>query len=204
MDAIIDLDLIKHSPIYNYIVPGLTSWMIKDFGPGRGCIRLFESSRCHSGVITPHSHRYDFQCRVLAGEVTNTVWIKSAWANKAAECMTKSALYFNELGHYDTENLGQQYWYPIEFNYKTGQNYSMQYNDVHSIVFGNGAKVLFFEGEQKADVSVILEPYCKRQHATIPTLKTEDWMFLKGEANGPQTNDNNIGTNNTDSLNRIS
>ncbi len=35
---------IKHSPIRNYIIPGLTSWLIRDHGDN-GMVRLFEMTR---------------------------------------------------------------------------------------------------------------------------------------------------------------
>ena len=38
-------DKLKHSPIYNYILPGLTSWVLKPAGDGHGMIRMFEASR---------------------------------------------------------------------------------------------------------------------------------------------------------------
>jgi hypothetical protein len=64
-----------HSPLRNYAIPGLTSSLIGQKS-GTGCIRLFENSRDHQENITPHSHRFDFQCWVLAGHVVNRVWIK--------------------------------------------------------------------------------------------------------------------------------
>ncbi len=71
-----DIDFIKnmmHSPIHNYIVPGLTSWLIgnpSEFGK----VRVFTCERNHKEAIVPHSHRYDFQCYVANGNVTNHIW----------------------------------------------------------------------------------------------------------------------------------
>ena len=50
-------DKLKHSPIHNYILPGLTSWVLKPAGDGHGMIRMFEASRETQEFITPHSHR---------------------------------------------------------------------------------------------------------------------------------------------------
>ncbi len=70
-------DKLKHSPIQNYILPGLTSWVLKPAGDGHGMIRMFESSRETQEFITPHTHRYGLHCEVLAGWVENTTWKNS-------------------------------------------------------------------------------------------------------------------------------
>lgn len=36
-------DKLKHSPIHNYILPGLTSWMLKASTESSGAVRMFES-----------------------------------------------------------------------------------------------------------------------------------------------------------------
>lgn len=60
-----------HSRVDNYAgIPGLTSWMIGT-SPNGGKIRMFHSYRDHDEFITPHSHRFDFECLVVEGEVEN-------------------------------------------------------------------------------------------------------------------------------------
>jgi hypothetical protein len=70
------LRAMAHSPVRNYAIPGLTSWLIGQPSP-KGTMRLFESSRQHQEAITPHSHRFDFQCWVLEGFVVNRVWTRA-------------------------------------------------------------------------------------------------------------------------------
>jgi hypothetical protein len=66
----------RHSPRHNYVIPGLTSWLIGQPHPTMGCVRLFTMDRFHEEPIIPHSHRFAFRCRVLAGAVTNRIWIE--------------------------------------------------------------------------------------------------------------------------------
>ena len=52
----------KTSKVANYVIAGLDSYMLEN-----GNIRMFENSRKHQDMITPHSHRFDFVCLVLSG-----------------------------------------------------------------------------------------------------------------------------------------
>jgi len=56
----------------------------------------------------------------------------------------------------------------------------MKSTQIHSINFAKGTEVLFFEGPTIMDTSVILEPYVDGE--TVPTFKTEPWMFKKAMA----------------------
>jgi len=58
--------------------------------------------------------------------------------------------------------------------------YSMRHDEIHSIVFGRGSQVLFFEGPEKTDKSTILEPVVKG--LVIPTYENRDYMFNKARA----------------------
>ena len=55
----------KHSPVRNYAIPGLTSSLIGSPSPN-GTVRIFECSREHQEPIIPHSHRFSFQCHAGA------------------------------------------------------------------------------------------------------------------------------------------
>jgi len=50
----------------DYIVPGLRSTLLGTTAAG-GVIRLFEQEREPELFITPHDHRYSFDCYVLKG-----------------------------------------------------------------------------------------------------------------------------------------
>ena len=96
-------DKLKHSPIHNYILPGLTSWVLKPAGDGHGMIRMFESSRETQEFLTPHSHRYGLHCEVLAGWVENTLWKNSELvgaSNSSDEWMLCSLKYGGNPGEY--------------------------------------------------------------------------------------------------------
>ena len=180
------LDLIRemaHSPIRNYIVPGLTSSLIGNPSE-RGLVRLFEASRRQSNQITPHSHRYDFRCLVLSGSVTNRVWTRvkpqhhGAWADSYQESVLA---YQGETGRYEKVAGEVGKWEFLDTKYEEGQWYAMDANEVHSIVFSRDAVVLFFEGPTTTDVSIVLEPFVDGQ--VIETLKTEPWMFQREKGN---------------------
>ncbi len=168
------LAAMKHSPIKNYIVPGLTSWLIGEPSP-KGATRLFECSRDHQESITPHSHRFDFQCWVLAGKVTNRVW---TYSDYGGDLYTQTNLvYGGEPGQYERVRRGiDRYTYTDEVH-KADDWYSMTADQIHSVYFAKGTQVLFFEGPTKMDHSLILEPHVDGKD--IPVFKVEPWMFIK-------------------------
>lgn len=169
------LDKMKHSPVRNYAIPGLTSWLI-GAPTEHGCVRLFECSREHHEPITLHSHRFDFECHVLAGHVRNVLWTPFA-EGKGDRFMETCLIYRGGIGHYDTEKNGIDTYQGSSYLYKAGSNYSMKADEIHSIYFSRGAKVLFFEGPTITDSSIILEPYVDGE--VIPTFKVEPWMFKR-------------------------
>ncbi len=164
-----------HSPLKNYAIPGLTSYLIGNPGPA-GTVRLFHSSRLHQEPITPHSHRFDFTCVVLKGEVTNRVW-SSASSQTGDLFQTTRLNYKGEPGKYEAEPLGQGYKSFADYVYHEGHTYSMKAEEIHSIYFGKNTEVLFFEGPSIRDYTVILEPVAYGE--VVPTFKVEPWMFKK-------------------------
>lgn len=165
----------SHSKVKNYIVPGLYSSLLTPITEN-GCIRLFESSRDHQEAITPHSHRFDFSCLVLEGEVTNRVW-KPCDENSGDSFVVSGLSYLDEIGKYEKSTLHTGNFHFQDFKYKAGDWYSMIAEDIHSIYFGKGAKVLFFEGKSVCKSTVILEPFVDNNH--IETFDIKPWMFKK-------------------------
>jgi hypothetical protein len=53
----------------------------------------------------------------------------------------------------------------------------MTADEIHSIFFGRDTSVLFFEGPNVSDTSIILEPVVDGE--TIPTFKVEPWAFKR-------------------------
>lgn len=168
-----------HSPVRNYVVPGLTSWLIGE--PSKhGCMRVFTCEREHQECLTPHSHRFDFQSWVLQGQVQNIVWKQAAESDKNADLFQTTLLeYKGKIGQYEKHIGSVEKWRANTMTYKEGDCYSMTAAEVHSIRFGRGAIVLFFEGPQVADSSIIIEPFV--DDVAIPTFRVEDWMFKRGE-----------------------
>jgi hypothetical protein len=169
-----------HSPVKNYAIPGLTSSLIGAPGP-LGTVRLFQCEREHQEPITPHSHRFDFQCWVLRGKVRNRIWKKVYASDPNGDLYHRTNLnYGGEIGHYTKEPREVGTWTYSDAEFVAGQCYSMRAHEVHSIFFSRGAVVLFFEGETKVDSSTILEPYVDGE--VVPTFKVEPWMFKKKAA----------------------
>lgn len=177
------IDRAKHSPIHNYAgVPGLTSWLISESMLGKICkIRLFECSRNHVEPIIPHNHRFDFECIVLEGAVTNRVWKPYDGTGEPGDEYEEVTLqYSGKPGQYIKEETNiVTRWKYEDLKYGPGETYQMKAVEFHSIYFSAGAKVLFFEGETLRDFSSILEPVV--DGSTIPTFKVEDWMFQRGK-----------------------
>lgn len=85
--------------------------------------------------------------------------------------------YKDEIGSHSVKAEGRN-WYSYEDRrYGVGQMYSMRHDQIHSIQFSRGAKVLFFEGPQKSNESVIIEPVVDGMK--IPTYQKLDYMFIK-------------------------
>ena len=170
-------DKLKYSPIYNYILPGLTSWVLKPAGDGHGMIRMFEASRETQEFITPHSHRYGLHCEVLAGWVENTLWKTSEFLGASAndEWMLCSLKYDGNPGEY-TQTLGPISRYAKEIRrYATGSSYDLNYSQIHSVRFSQGAVVVITETEQRTDTTQILLPVAYGK--AVPTFKVEPWMY---------------------------
>lgn len=173
-----------HSPLHNYAIPGLTSWIIgANPDPARGGVRLFECSRAHHEPIIPHSHRFDFQCVVLAGEVTNVVWHRVCDEDIDLDDDTYviSTLHYNgEPGTYTPgKHRVTGFFRPRRHHYAEGDEYSMKHDEIHSIYFSKGSAVLFFEGPRITGSTQILEPLV--DGVRVPTFKVEPWMFRKGD-----------------------
>jgi hypothetical protein len=170
------LEAMKHSPLHNYAgVPGLTSWMI---GTGaKGNVRLMECSREHHEAIIPHSHRFSFVCQVLAGTVMNVLWEPN---DEGDEYAVTEMLYDGAPGSYTRASVERGLYRARKDVYTEGDTYSMEADQVHSIFFSRGAKVLFLEGEQTTTCSVILEPVVNG--VIVPTFDVKEWMFLKGKS----------------------
>lgn len=178
-----------HAPVRNYVLPGLTSWLVG--GDERhGRVRIFVSERDTREWIVPHSHRFDFACLVLSGEVVNTVFevctvpvpkvpVPDARLHKYAIGIVRQVS--GGLGGYRVARTAETGIYrELRTTYKAGQEYAMLAEDIHSISFSSGARVLFFEGPERRDETVILEPWCDGR--VVPTFTTAPWMFERDGA----------------------
>lgn len=174
IDFVLDM---AHSKINNYIIPGLSSSILGK--PSKqGCVRLFESTRNQLQVVTPHSHRFDFQCIVLEGSVINRQFYETNEHDDSADLYTRTILtYNNKIGSHKRGKTSPSFYTYEDFTFVEGDCYRMEAYEIHSIYFKKDTKVLFFEGKQKGNSSVILEPLENNQ--TIKTYVVEDWMFQK-------------------------
>lgn len=165
------LDAMSTNEVHNYVLPGLTSALIG--GEGRGQVRILNSDRDTREWVTPHSHRFDFVCLVLAGQVENIVFTRGQ-GNYYAKGMIKPVE--GGMGKYQVSRTSEWGGY-VEHSttYTEGECYSMRADEIHSIRFSRGAEVLFFEGPNVRDFSVFLEPWSNGR--AVPTFETRSWMF---------------------------
>ena len=166
----------RHSPLHNYIVPGLTSWMLISNGD-LGKVRMFECSREQHEFITPHSHRFDFTACVLRGCVYNTLWVPVD--SGGDEYVVTNNTYLGQPGQYDVESRVVARFLSDTICHDEGEWYGMKHNEIHSIRFSKDAIVLFIEGRAVTNTTQVLEPWVRQKR--IPTMKVEDWMFEKGQ-----------------------
>jgi hypothetical protein len=163
-----------HSPIYNYTVPGLTSWLIGTPNKKTGCVRLLHSERQTTESPVPHNHRFDLSCHVLKGTVKNRIWRINPHGD---EFTAKRLIFKGNPGKYGTvdEQIVYRYDYSEATYTQNAPDYSMPACAIHTIYFGRDTYVLFFEGPTVADESIVLQPYVNEK--TLPTFRVEDWMF---------------------------
>lgn len=179
MSARLDVALLKsmaRSEVRDYVIPGLTSALIG--GEGKGMVRLFSQERHHEEPITPHSHRFDFNCLVLAGHVRNRTWFAADDGDPYQESVLEHHGQFGDQTR--RKAVGIQRWAYTETTYFDGEVYAMRAEEIHSIYFGRDAEVLFFEGPSHSSTSVILEPVSGGR--VIPTFRVDPWMFRRDAA----------------------
>jgi hypothetical protein len=165
----------KNKPIYNYIIPGLTSWNIAE-GPNQ-TIRLYEASRDQYQTITPHSHRSKLECFVLEGFVENFIWTPST--DIKDDFWFKNELFYNgDPGNYTKIQASiSERWKRSKRIYGVGESYVMEHDVIHSILFYKGAKLLLIKGPEVTEKTIILEQ--EAYGKCIPTLNVEPWMYKK-------------------------
>lgn len=169
------IDDMTSGTIENYIVPGLRSQLLgaSEFGK----VRMFAIDRDQQEFVTPHSHRYDLQCIVLAGEVHNTIWTPR---NEEGDEYAVSELHYDgKPGAYTPSStyLETKRFIQRTRQYHSGQSYYMKYDEIHSIRFLCGARVLVLEGPEKSKVSQILEPIV--MGFRVASFFVEPWMFVR-------------------------
>jgi hypothetical protein len=173
-ELLAQVQAMRHSPAFNYVIPGLTSWLIGTPHPEMGCVRMFSCSREHEEPILPHSHRFNFKCLVLAGSARNRIWQE----DPHGDCYEVSDVtYEGLLGVHTKTPVSRNYYSYTESTYEEGDPYGMLASEFHSIYFSKGAEVLFFEGPPQATHSQILEPVVNGR--TIPLFRTDPWMFSR-------------------------
>lgn len=163
-----------HSHVLNYATPGLTSSLVG--GGDAGKVRLFTSDRDTRHWITPHSHRFNFTCLVLAGSVENILYNKGYGGNKFCEGILRTV--DGGLGNYELERAtGWSRWSEVSSIYGVGETYSMRAEEIHSIRFSHDSRVLFFEGPQVCETTKILEPWSNG--GVVKTFESPEWMFQR-------------------------
>ena len=147
------VNTIQSDSIDNYIVDGLNSSLLEN-----GVVRMFTTTHHQIDGIAPHSHRYDFACVVLQGKVTNHLWYA---AQDGDDMQVMSLKYLGAPGKYSTTDLAVQKFARSSTVYEAGEIYMMERDQIHNIEFTKGTQVLFFEGPQKTETSLALQPIVK-------------------------------------------
>lgn len=168
------LSTMIHSPIQNYVVPGLISWKIGEPAADGSSVRLLVSSRNHQENVVPHSHRFDSTCLVLKGRVRQQIWNEDPDGDAF---MRSQLIYGNAPGVYSKQPLDRDTFKMTEHRYAAGESYYMEATQIHSVFFERDTAVLFFEGPQTKCESVILEPVVNDK--VIPTFTVQPWMFKR-------------------------
>lgn len=181
------LEHMANSRIADYALPGLDSYLIGgDIGGedrSYGKVRMFVADRNTHELITPHSHKFSFTCLVLEGYVRNTIWkpVYSASGRPGADYFRRSKLVTLGAGpgEYTKQVIGFGYYDPEVQRYDVGRTYSMDKDEIHSIRFARGTRVLFFEGPTVRDWAHIIEPAREAPGGSeaLDTFGVAPWMF---------------------------
>lgn len=167
------LNDMKDSVVKNYATPGLTSALLS-----KGRVRVFVAERDTTEFITPHTHRFDFVAQVLRGEVENTIYYPDTTNGEQWHSMLLAPVE-GGLGKYLMEPIGTSRFRTEASEYFSGDWYSMNADQFHSIRFKKGTEVLFFEGPQIRNTSRILQPVDLDTGELIQTFRVPDWMFKR-------------------------
>lgn len=182
LDLLQVIKKLGHNEIDNYVLPGLTSTLVGGFGNGK--VRLFSAERASREWVIPHSHRFDFGCLVLHGEVENILFEPGN-----GQPYGKTTIRHRQnaaFGTYDVERHDETFQFVEKpTRYGVGQIYCMTAAQIHSIRFGETARVLFFEGPEVSNESVVLEPWCGGK--VVPTFDTASWMFQRRHGHEPRS-----------------
>jgi hypothetical protein len=171
----------QNNRLRNYILAGLDSYLVGDQASG-GKVRMFESSRATRDEITPHSHRFDFACLVLSGRVVNTLYEepygpeadKEQWGVSTIDQVCGP----DGVREYVHTHEPDPIWLVRRAgHYGPGDIYWMSRDEIHSITFSAGTRVVFFEGPQVVARSRMIEPWVNGK--VVPTFHVEPWMFEK-------------------------
>lgn len=176
----------RHSSIRNYALPGLTSYLLG--GKEHGVVRVFEADRTTLEVITPHSHRYDFAALVLSGKVENVTYRRAQsakeynhvranpyWVSFLESQRTHPAGVPIPGEYYREDGYGPVSFFDVGKVYGPDEWYTVKHNEIHSIHFQKGTKVLMFQSPDITQRTTILEPFANGKR--VPTFTVAPWMF---------------------------
>lgn len=166
------VDAMKANTINDYLIPGVSSSLLEN-----GKVRVFDQTRHQTENIAPHSHRYDFVAFVLKGQVRNHVWVKEEKDSDRMHVVIQK--YLGEPGKYELLHESDSGFRKETSFYGVGDIYGMTSDQIHSIEFERGSKVLFFEGPQISYKSKVLLP-------VMDGLQATDHAFFRGRTGEPQ------------------
>jgi hypothetical protein len=163
--------MVAEDMLLNYAIPGLSSTLLTNCKP-----RLFEQNIATDHTIAPHSHRYDHIGIVLEGCVVQTYWTEVT-DQLGVEFAIVRADYTGKPGEYECYPVRIAQFTSRDKTFSAGDIYAIGSEEIHSVVFRKGTKVLLLEGPQKAYFSYLLDPICQVTGEVIPVSKTAPWMF---------------------------
>lgn len=163
------------STLENYVIPGLRSVAYLKTDDNGAMLRSFEMTAHQEYYITPHNHRYNFECFVLDGEVENTIFNPIEATRATADHVIVP---YDEAKH-DIDLEKTEFVRAISSSRKhpEGDWYSMRHDQFHTITFAKGTRVLFLQGASVVKVSHCMLPY--NAGRICNTFIWRDWMMTE-------------------------
>ena len=167
MDTVMDISNYSVNEIQHYVIPYLTSHKVQS-------AEILHMEHYQHGLVAPHSHRRDLLFVVLEGVVHNELYISD---DSGPEYLVRKIKYEGHPGKYSSDNEEVRGRFrSVRYSFNAGDRFRMLANEIHSIYFNKGAKLLRVSGPELIATSLQLIPVTDKA-VRVDIAAVQPWMF---------------------------